>query len=194
MKKRQNTILFVCYTAIFIVMSVCIGAYCWIFNSSSDINDGISLATLVSSIGTMLISGTNVLVFIKLTSSIAEREELYKKQEQQKVVANRFQQNISNIFIPDEIGKPICEIRQDVLLQAMDWFEKIRKHKTILPTLGSDEYDTFVNEFRKFCNNYQLAEDDKTIFQGKEPNITYELYRKARKISFRIIDDIVDIQ
>ena len=64
---------------------------------STDSNDWIAFATLVGSIGTMLFTGLNVLVFYMLTSTIAKRKENYQKYERQKQLVSQFNRNINSV-------------------------------------------------------------------------------------------------
>lgn len=197
MNKCQKIVFGVSFALIFVVICVCVVLYRMVFNGglSTDSNDWIAFATLVGSIGTMLFTGLNVLVFYMLTSAIAQRDSTYKKREQQITIVNRFHNNISSLFIPDKDGHPICEVNSKLFLQAIDWFEKIKKHKSLLPTLGSKDYADFVEEFRTFCRRYTMDyEDERIAFEGHcADEVAYRLYLKARDISFKMLNDIVPL-
>lgn len=198
MNKRQKIVFGVSFALILVAICVCIILYRMVFNgglSTEDSNDWIAFATLVGSIGTMLFTGLNVLVFYMLTSAIAQRDSTYKKREQQITIVNRFHGNISSLFIPDKEGHPICEVNSKLFIQATDWFEKIKKHKSLLPTLGSKDYVDFVEEFRTFCGRYTMdCENERFVFDGHYADeVAYKLYLKAREISFKMLDDIVPL-
>lgn len=76
MNKYQKIIFGVSFALIGIVICVCILVYRITFSGdlSTDSNDWIAFATLVGSIGTMLFTGLNVLVFYMLKAY-----KLYRK-------------------------------------------------------------------------------------------------------------------
>ena len=197
MNKYQKAVFRVPFILIFVVIGICIVLYRMAFNGglSADSNDWIAFATLVGSIGTMLFTGLNVFVFYMLTSAIAQRDSVYKKREQQVTIVNRFHSNILCLFTPDESGNPICEVNSKLFLQAMDWFEKIQKHKALLPTLGSEGYMDFVEEFKTFCMKYTMeGVGERIAFEGHcADEVAYGLYLKARDISFKMLDDIAEL-
>ena len=162
MNKCQKIVFGVSFALILVVICVCVVLYRMVFNGglSTDSNDWIAFATLVGSIGTMLFTGLNVLVFYMLTSAIAQRDSTYKKREQQITIVNRFHNNIVYLFTRDEDGNPSCEVNSKLFLRAIDWFEKIKKHKSLLPTLGNKDYVDFVEEFRTFCGKYTMRMKD----------------------------------
>ena len=197
MNKCQKIVFGVSFALILVVICVCVVLYRMVFNGglSTDSNDWIAFATLVGSIGTMLFTGLNVIVFYMLTSAIAQRDSTYKKREQQITIVNRFHSNILCIFTPDESGNPSCEVNAKLFLRAIDWFEKIKKHKSLLPILGSKDYVDFVDEFRTFCGKYTIdCGDERIVFDGHyAEEVAYRLYLKARDISFKMLDDIVPL-
>lgn len=199
MNKYQKIIFGVSFALICIVICVCIAVYRITFNVnlSTDSNDWIAFATLVGSIGTMLFTGLNVWVFYTLTSTIARRKESYQKYERQKQLVSQFNRNINSVFSLDTDGNPSCDVNAALLPKVIDWLQKGQRKQTILPTLGSDDYQTFINDFKDFCLAYKESEsyeDPRMAFNGIHPEKeAYKLYRKANGLIFKMFDDMVDI-
>lgn len=201
MHKYQKIIFGVSFALIGIVICVCILVYRITFSGdlSTDSNDWIVFAILVGSIGTMLFTGLNVLVFYMLTSTIAKHNEIHWKYEQQVQLVNQFNRVINSVFSLDPDGDPSCDVNAALLTRVIDWLQKVQRKKTILLTLGSDNYKAFIEDFKGFCQAYQDSEspdceDPRMAFSGIYPEEeAYKLYRKANDLIFKMFDDMVDI-
>lgn len=201
MNKYQKIIFGVSFALILVIICVSIVVYWMTFGGglSTDSNDWIVFATLVGSIGTMLFTGLNVLVFYMLTSTIAKHNEIHWKYEQQVQLVNQFNRVINSVFSLDPDGNPSCDVNAALLTRVIDWLQKVQRKKTILPTLGSDDYQTFINDFKDFCLAYQYSEspdceDPRMAFSGIYPEEeAYKLYRKANDLIFKMFDDMVDV-
>lgn len=200
MNKYQKIIFGVSFALILVIICVSIVVYWMTFGGglSTDSNDWIVLATLVGSIGTMLFTGLNVLVFYMLTSTIAKHNEIHWKYEQQTQLVNQFNRVINSVFSLDPDGNPSCDVNAALLPRVIDWQQKVQRKKTILPTLGSDDYQTFIEDFKGFCQAYQDSEspdceDPRMAFSGIYPEEAYKLCRKANDLIFKMLDDMVDI-
>lgn len=201
MNKYQKITFGVSFALIGIVICVCIAVYRITFSGdlSTDSNDWIAFSTLVGSIGTMLFTGLNVLVFYMLTSSIAKHNDIHWKYEQQVQLVNQFNRVINSVFSIDIDGNPSCDVNSILFTKVIDWLQKVQRKKTILPTLGSDDYQTFIEDLKGFCQAYQYSESPECdypqmAFNGKDPEReAYKLYLKANDLIFKMFDDMVDI-
>lgn len=201
MNKYQKIIFGVSFALICIVICVCIAVYRITFNVnlSTDSNDWIAFATIVGSIGTMLFTGLNVLVFYMLTSTIAKHNNIHWKYEQQVQLVNQFNRVINSVFSLDTDGNPSCDVNTALLPKVIDWLQKGQRKQTILPTLGSEDYKTFIEDFKGFCQAYQDSESPdceypQMAFKGKDSGgEAYKLYLKANDLIFKMFDDMVDI-
>mgnify|MGYP004488401205 FL=1 len=199
MNKYQKIIFGVSFALILVIICVSIVVYWMTFggNLSTDSNDWIVFATLVGSIGTMLFTGLNVLVFYMLTSTIAKHNEIHWKYEQQVQLVNQFNRVINSVFSLDPDGNPSCDVNATLLTRVIDWLQKVQRKQTILPTFGSDNYKAFINDFKDFCLAYKESEsygDPRMAFSGIYPEEeAYKLYRKANDLIFKMFDDMVDI-
>lgn len=191
---NMNKIAFwVSFVITLIIIGICIITYHGVFNGglSDNSNDWIAFSTLVGSIGTMLFTGLNVVVFYMLTSTIDKRDRLYRIREQQISIVNKFHSGVQQLFHPNPEGVPSCECNSELFLRAIDWFQKIKRHKDILPTLNSKAYDDFIKDFQDFCKTYTYYGDDRTAFDGRNPQeIAYDIYCKARNIGFELLNDV----
>lgn len=129
MNKNQKIIFVVSFALILVIICVCIVVYRITFsgNLSTDSNDWIAFATLVGSIGTMLFTGLNVLVFYMLTATIAKRKEAYQKYERQKQLVSQFNRNINSVFSLDIDGNPSCDVNSELFIKLLDWLQKIKR-------------------------------------------------------------------
>ena len=65
--------------------------------------------------------------------------------------------------------------------------------------MGSDDYQTFIDDFKGFCQAYQYSESPnceypQVAFNGKDPEKeAYKLYLKANDLIVKMFDDMVDI-
>lgn len=199
MNKYQKIIFGVSFALILVIICVSIVVYWMTFGGdlSTDSNDWIAFSTLVGSIGTMLFTGLNVWVFYTLTSTIARRKESYQKYERQKQLVSQFNRNINSVFSLDIDGNPSCDVNSGLFIKMLDWLQKIQREQTILPTLGSEDYKAFINDFKDFCLAYKESEsyeDPRMAFNGIHPEKeAYKLYRKANDLIFKMFDDMVDI-
>lgn len=109
---------------------------------------------------------------------------------------NQFNRVINSVFSLDTDGNPSCDVNAALLPKVIDWLQKGQRKQTILPTLGGDDYQTFINDFKDFCLAYKESEsyeDPRMAFNGIYPEEAYKLYRKANDLIFRMFDDMVDI-
>ena len=201
MNKYQKIIFGVSFALILVIICVSIVVYWMTFGGdlSTDSNDWIAFSTLVGSIGTMLFTGLNVWVFYTLTSTIARRKESYQKYERQKQLVSQFNRNINSVFSLDIDGNPSCDVNSGLFIKILEWLQKIQREQTILPTLGSDGYQTFIEDFKDFCKSYLHSESSdceypQMAFKGKDPGgEAYKLYLKANDLIVKMFDDMVDI-
>lgn len=201
MSKYQKIIFGVSFALILVIICVGIVVYRMTFGGdlSTDSNDWIVFATLVGSIGTMLFTGLNVLVFYMLTSTIAKHNDIHWKYEQQVQLVNQFNRVINSVFSLDTDGNPSCDVNAALLPRVIDWQQKVQRKKTILPTLGSEDYKTFIEDFKGFCQSYRYSESSdceypQMAFKGKDSGgEAYKLYLKANDLIVKMFDDMVDI-
>lgn len=199
MNKYQKIIFGVSFALILVIICVSIVVYWMTFSGdlSTDSNDWIVFATLVGSIGTMLFTGLNVLVFYMLTSTIAKHNDIHWKYEQQTQLVNQFNRVINSVFSLDTDGNPSCDVNAALLPTVIDWLQKGQRKQTILPTFGSEDYQTFIEDFKGFCLAYKESEsyeDPRMAFNGIHPEKeAYKLYLKANDLIFKMFDDMVDI-
>lgn len=191
MNKCQKIVFGVSFALILIVICVCVVLYRMAFNGglSTDSNDWIAFATLVGSIGTMLFTGLNVIVFYMLTSVIEENRQLENKKKKQLELINQFNNNIERLFQFDEDGE-FVDVPSRVLKRAERWFEGRKTFSSLLPTLGEKRYSDFVSAFGKFCEDYKFPVNSE-MWQGHSPDQrAFDLYKQALEIVSALLKDI----
>lgn len=190
MNKCQK-IFIVFFILILVVICICIVLYRMVFNGglSTDSNDWIAFATLVGSIGTMLFTGLNVIVFYVLTSVIEENRQLENKKKKQLELINQFNNNVEGLFHFDEDGE-FVDVPSRVLKRAERWFEERKNSSSLLPTLGKKHYSDFVSAFGKFCEDYKFSVNSET-WQGHSPSQrAFDLYKQALEIVSALLKDM----
>ncbi len=196
----HTKIFYISVSVIFVVLIGIIIVYCIVFNNEyNNPSFWSDLVTGIGTIGTMLFTVINVLVFFKLTTSIAYKKEQHKIQEKQFEYINKFSHTISIIFPISIDNEFACDIPDEQFSKSIEWFNGFRKHKDLLPVLGETEYEEFIKQYIEFCGKYRdyknyNGEESKEIFEGHEPEEEYyHLYLKALNIKNKMLDNIITI-
>lgn len=197
MKGNHKKIFWIAFPVVCVVFLSTIIAYRITFDGgiSNDSNDWANFATFVASIGTMLFTALNVLVFYLLTSAFNDWNYQSQRYEKQRMVVNQFNSNIRKIFIPDPEGTPMCDMHPQAFqdpTSILQWLKGLKIHKDILPTFGSNEYDNFIKEFTEFYDNHfhPFTEDSATMVQYEDYMIS-RLYSQAMRLENEMFKNLM---
>ena len=197
MKGNHKKFFWIAFSVVCAVFLSTIIAYRITFDGdiSNDSNDWANFATFVASIGTMLFTALNALVFYLLTSTFNDWNYQSQRYEKQRRVVNQFNNNIRKIFILDPEGTPMCDIHPQVFqdpTSILQWLKGLKIHKDILPTLGGNEYDNFIKEFIEFYDNHfhPFTEDSATMMRYEDYMIS-RLYSQAIHLENEMYKDLM---
>lgn len=146
-----------------------------------------TIIDIVCSLGILLLTATNV--WLAYTVSISE--EKHRRYQLQTEILNRFNSNIHAVFIYEIDGGATCKVQTKNLHLANEWFKYIKKHADLLPTLGSEDYEKFLQKFYELCTEYAGNGSSAKLGNMSIEQFAFDVYNEANKISFRLLADVV---
>ena len=146
-----------------------------------------TIIDIVCSLGILLLTVTNV--WLAYTVSIIE--EKHRKYQLQTEILNRFNSNIHAVFIYEIDDGATCKVQTKNLHIANEWFKYIKKHADLLPTLGAKDYEKFLNIFNELCTEFANYGPSNRLGNTSIEQFAYDVYNEAKKISFKLLDDVV---
>lgn len=188
MKNRQKGLVGVLAVIAILLMTGWIICLCKITTLNAEgIQRFATIIDIVCSLGILLLTAANVW----LAYTVSNIEEKHRKYQLQTEILNRCNSNIHAVFIYEIDGGATCKVQTKNLHLANEWFKYIKKHADLLPILGSEDYERFLQKFNKLCTEYASYGPSEELGNMSIEQLAFDVYNEAEKISFKLLDDVV---